>query len=93
MPSALRRSRELQQRSNTEAALDHRSVPATCRTFQGRPGCQLGQSPDFQSFGIAAAIYLSSFLSVGLFRLAERRWLSFLGPDHKFRILNCTNDR
>ncbi|MNF91921.1 Histidine transport system permease protein HisM [compost metagenome] len=37
----------------------------------------------FQSFGIAAAIYLAiTFSLVGLFRLAERRWLSFLGPSH-----------
>jgi histidine transport system permease protein len=37
----------------------------------------------FQSFGIAAAIYLAvSFSLVGSFRLAERRWLSFLGPAH-----------
>ncbi|MCY1542935.1 Histidine transport system permease protein HisM [compost metagenome] len=37
----------------------------------------------FQSFGIAAAIYLAiTFSLVGLFRLAERRWLAFLGPSH-----------
>lgn len=37
----------------------------------------------FQSFGIAALIYLAvTFSLVGLFRLAERRWLSFLGPAH-----------
>jgi len=37
----------------------------------------------FQSFGIGALIYLVlSFALVGLFRLAERRWLSFLGPAH-----------
>ncbi len=40
----------------------------------------------FQSFGIAALIYLAitftTFTLVGLFRLAERRWLAFLGPAH-----------
>ncbi|WP_414155170.1 ABC transporter permease [Pseudomonas sp. BNK-43-a] len=37
----------------------------------------------FHSFGIGALIYLVlSFALVGLFRLAERRWLSFLGPAH-----------
>ena len=37
----------------------------------------------FQSFGIAAIIYLCvTFILVGLFRLAERRWLAFLGPAH-----------
>lgn len=35
----------------------------------------------FQAFGIAALLYmLLSFLLVGLFRLAERRWMIFLGP-------------
>lgn len=35
----------------------------------------------FQSFGIAALIYLTlSFALVGLFRMAEQRWMSFLGP-------------
>ncbi|MNG04236.1 Histidine transport system permease protein HisM [compost metagenome] len=37
----------------------------------------------FQSFGISAVIYLAvSFALVGLFRMAERRWLSFLGAAH-----------
>lgn len=35
----------------------------------------------FESFGIAAVLYLmTTFALVGLFRLAERRWLSFLDP-------------
>lgn len=35
----------------------------------------------FQAFGIAALLYiLLSFLLVGLFRFAERRWMTFLGP-------------
>lgn len=35
----------------------------------------------FHAFGIAAAIYLTiSFLLVGLFRLAEKRWLKHLKP-------------
>ncbi|AYG09979.1 histidine ABC transporter permease HisM [Pseudomonas fluorescens] len=35
----------------------------------------------FESFAIAALLYLlTTFALVGLFRLAERRWLSFLGP-------------
>lgn len=35
----------------------------------------------FQSFGIAALLYmLLSFVLVGLFRLAERRWMRFLTP-------------
>ncbi|MGC5698761.1 ABC transporter permease [Pseudomonas sp. NFXW11] len=37
----------------------------------------------FQAFGIAGLLYLGlSFGLVGAFRLAERRWLSFLGPAH-----------
>ncbi|WP_248797858.1 ABC transporter permease [Pseudomonas sp. MWU13-2105] len=37
----------------------------------------------FQAFGIAGLLYLGlSFGLVGVFRLAERRWLSFLGPAH-----------
>ncbi|WP_314915525.1 ABC transporter permease [Pseudomonas helleri] len=35
----------------------------------------------FESFGIAAVLYLmTTFALVGLFRLAERRWLRFLDP-------------
>ena len=35
----------------------------------------------FQAFGIAALLYMSlSFALVGLFRLAERRWMRFLVP-------------
>ena len=37
----------------------------------------------FQAFGLAALLYLAvSFILIGLFRLAERRWLAFLGPTH-----------
>ena len=37
----------------------------------------------FQAFGIAGLLYLGlSFGLVGVFRLAERRWLGFLGPAH-----------
>ncbi|MDF2398696.1 ABC transporter permease [Pseudomonas protegens] len=37
----------------------------------------------FQAFGIAGLLYLGlSFGLVAVFRLAERRWLSFLGPAH-----------
>ncbi|AZC26714.1 MULTISPECIES: ABC transporter permease [Pseudomonas] len=37
----------------------------------------------FQAFGIAGLLYLGlSFALVGAFRLAERRWLGFLGPAH-----------
>ncbi|MGE7955891.1 ABC transporter permease [Pseudomonas sp. NPDC089530] len=37
----------------------------------------------FQAFGIAGLLYLGlSFGLVGAFRLAERRWLNFLGPAH-----------
>ncbi|PBJ04704.1 ABC transporter permease [Pseudomonas sp. ACN5] len=37
----------------------------------------------FQAFGIAGLLYLVlSFGLVGAFRLAEKRWLSFLGPAH-----------
>ncbi|MBV4458357.1 ABC transporter permease [Pseudomonas sp. COR58] len=37
----------------------------------------------FQAFGIAGLLYLAlSFGLVGGFRLAERRWLNFLGPAH-----------
>ena len=35
----------------------------------------------FQAFGIAALLYmLLSFALVGLFRLAEHRWMRFLAP-------------
>lgn len=37
----------------------------------------------FQAFGIAGLLYLGlSFALVGGFRLAEKRWLNFLGPSH-----------
>jgi histidine transport system permease protein len=37
----------------------------------------------FQAFSIAGLLYLAlSFGLVGAFRLAEKRWLSFLGPAH-----------
>ncbi|MGW8466979.1 ABC transporter permease [Pseudomonas sp. CLCA07] len=37
----------------------------------------------FQAFAIAGLLYLTlSFGLVGAFRLAEKRWLSFLGPAH-----------
>ncbi|MBK5354232.1 ABC transporter permease [Pseudomonas sp. TH41] len=37
----------------------------------------------FQAFGIAGLLYLAlSFGLVGAFRLAEKHWLSFLGPAH-----------
>jgi histidine transport system permease protein len=37
----------------------------------------------FQAFGIAGLLYLAlSFGLVAAFRLAEKRWLSFLGPTH-----------
>jgi histidine transport system permease protein len=37
----------------------------------------------FQAFGVAGLLYLAlSFGLVGAFRLAEKRWLSFLGPAH-----------
>ena len=37
----------------------------------------------FQAFGIAGLLYLAlSFGLVGAFRLAEKRWLNFLGPAH-----------
>jgi histidine transport system permease protein len=38
----------------------------------------------FHAFGIAALLYLAiSFTLVGLFRLAERRWLAYLRPQGK----------
>lgn len=46
------------------------AVDANCATFM-----------TFQAYGIAAIIYLAiTFVLVGLFRQAERRWLAYLRP-------------
>ena len=37
----------------------------------------------FEAFIFIGLVYMAmTFALVGLFRLAERRWLAFLGPSH-----------
>ena len=85
MPSALRRS--LPNYSNEVVLMLHSTTVAFTATvpdiLKVARDANSATFLTFQSFGIAAAIYLAvTFSLVGLFRLAERRWLSFLGPAH-----------
>lgn len=85
MPSALRRS--LPYYSNEVILMLHSTTLAFTATVPDilkiARDANSATFLTFQSFGIAAAIYLAiTFALVGLFRLAERRWLAFLGPAH-----------
>ena len=85
MPSALRRS--LPFYSNEVILMLHSTTVAFTATIPDvlkvARDANSATFLTFQSFGIAAVIYLCiTFLLVGLFRLAERRWLAFLGPAH-----------
>ncbi len=85
MPSALRRS--LPYYSNEVILMLHSTTVAFTATIPDilkvARDANSATFLTFQSFGIAALIYLAvTFALVGLFRLAERRWLSFLGPAH-----------
>ncbi|CDF82824.1 ABC transporter permease [Pseudomonas sp. QL9] len=85
MPSALRRS--LPYYSNEVILMLHSTTVAFTATVPDimkiARDANAATFMSFQSFGIAAALYLvTSFTLVGLFRLAERRWLAFLGPSH-----------
>lgn len=85
MPSALRRS--LPNYSNEVILMLHSTTVAFTATvpdiLKVARDANSATFLTFQSFGMAAAIYLAvTFSLVGLFRLAERRWLSFLGPAH-----------
>lgn len=85
MPSALRRS--LPYYSNEVILMLHSTTVAFTATIPDvlkvARDANSATFLTFQSFGIAAIIYLCvTFILVGLFRLAERRWLAFLGPAH-----------
>ena len=85
MPSALRRS--LPFYSNEVILMLHSTTVAFTATvpdiLKVARDANSATFMTFQSFGIAALIYLTiTFTLVGLFRLAERRWLAFLGPAH-----------
>jgi histidine transport system permease protein len=85
MPSALRRS--LPYYSNEVILMLHSTTVAFTATIPDilkvARDANSATFMTFQSFGIAALIYLAiTFALVGLFRLAERRWLAFLGPAH-----------
>ncbi|KAA0982914.1 MULTISPECIES: ABC transporter permease [unclassified Pseudomonas] len=85
MPSALRRS--LPYYSNEVILMLHSTTVAFTATvpdiLKVARDANSATFLTFQSFGIAAVIYLAvTFILVGLFRLAERRWLSFLAPVH-----------
>lgn len=85
MPSALRRS--LPYYSNEVILMLHSTTVAFTATIPDilkvARDANSATFMTFQSFGIAALIYLAiTFTLVGLFRLAERRWLAFLGPAH-----------
>ncbi|MCU1721281.1 MULTISPECIES: ABC transporter permease [Pseudomonas] len=85
MPSALRRS--LPFYSNEVILMLHSTTVAFTATvpdiLKVARDANSATFLTFQSFGTAAIIYLCvTFALVGLFRLAERRWLAFLGPAH-----------
>lgn len=85
MPSALRRS--LPYYSNEVILMLHSTTVAFTATvpdiLKVARDANSATFLTFQSFGIAALIYLAvTFALVGMFRLAERRWLAFLGPAH-----------
>lgn len=83
MPQALRRS--LPVYSNEVILLLHSTTLAFTATvpdiLKVARDANAATFQTFQAFGTAAALYLAlSFVLVGLFRLAERRWLAFLAP-------------
>jgi histidine transport system permease protein len=83
MPSALRRA--LPYYSNEVILMLHSTTLAFTATvpdiLKVARDANAATFLTFQSFGIAAILYLIlSFTLIGLFRLAERRWLAFLGP-------------
>jgi histidine transport system permease protein len=85
LPSALRRS--LPFYSNEVILMLHSTTVAFTATvpdiLKVARDANSATFLTFQSFGTAAIIYLCvTFALVGLFRLAERRWLAFLGPAH-----------
>lgn len=85
MPSALRRS--LPYYSNEVILMLHATSVAFTATvpdiLKVARDANAATFMTFQSFGIAAILYLAmTFILVGGFRLAEKRWLSFLGPAH-----------
>lgn len=85
MPSVLRRS--LPYYSNEVILMLHSTTVAFTATvpdiLKVARDANSATFMTFQSFGIAALLYLTmTFILVGLFRLAERRWLAFLGPAH-----------
>ncbi|WP_440805359.1 ABC transporter permease [Pseudomonas syringae] len=85
MPSVLRRS--LPYYSNEVILMLHSTTVAFTATvpdiLKVARDANSATFMTFQSFGIAAVMYLTvTFILVGLFRLAERRWLAFLGPAH-----------
>ena len=85
LPSALRRS--LPYYSNEVILMLHSTTVAFTATvpdiLKVARDANSATYMTFQSFGIAALIYLTvTFALVGLLRLAERRWLAFLGPSH-----------
>ncbi|CAI8913168.1 ABC transporter permease [Pseudomonas brassicacearum] len=85
MPSALRRS--LPYYSNEVILMLHSTTVAFTATvpdiLKVARDANSATFLTFQSFGVAALIYLAvTFTLVGLFRIAERHWLAFLGPTH-----------
>ena len=83
MPSALRRA--LPYYSNEVIFMLHSTTLAFTATvpdiLKVTRDANAATFLTFQSFGLAAALYLCiTFALVGLFRLAERRWLRFLDP-------------
>ncbi|AKK00506.1 MULTISPECIES: ABC transporter permease [Pseudomonas] len=85
MPCALRRS--LPYYSNEVILMLHSTTVAFTATvpdiLKVARDANSATFLTFQSFGMAAAIYLAvTFALVGVFRMAERHWLAFLGPTH-----------
>lgn len=83
MPQALRRS--LPYYSNEVILLLHSTTLAFTATvpdiLKVARDANAATFLTFEAFGIAALLYLVlTFVLVGLFHVAERRWLAFLGP-------------
>ncbi len=86
LPSALRRALPLY--SNEVILMLHATTVAFTATVPDilkiARDANSATYMSFQSFGIAALLYLAiSFALVALFRRAERRWLAFLRPQGK----------
>lgn len=86
LPSALRRSLPLY--SNEVILMLHATTVAFTATvpdiLKVARDANSATYQSFDSFGLAALIYLAvSFVLIGAFRRAEKRWLGYLGASRR----------